>query len=238
MTVNRSAIKLSLASFSVTAILLVACCLISPQGARANPILDQSNPPSMGLGDYSSFQVAGRYRYMAQTFRVGISGTLTRIDFAAYHWYLEPLDWLLNHTNATGEPSPTSLAGGEAWQDPLWFDPEAFEFNSLDLAPYHIRVREGEVLAFHLGGYDPEGDYIQWIGSSTDQYLRGQGLVGEVRSPLDWPSVWEMDWPRYGPADLFFARFIEPIPEPSTLMLLGIGILGLIGYGWWTKTVR
>ncbi len=78
------------------------------------------------------------------------------------------------------------------------------------------------------------GDY-SWLvnnlnepGGDADFYAFGQRFTRPSSSPVWFASV-QFD------IDMGFKTYVTPIPEPSTFLLLGTGLLGLLGYGWRTR---
>ncbi len=131
----------------------------------------------------------------------------------------------------------------------------------------HLDVIGGRLVEFHgflytgegFGTIDVPGSYLsyaQGINNSGDIVGYYQDATGKHGFLYTGGSFTAIDVPgssntyAYGINDRgqivgwysddvgIYGFLATPIPEPSTLALLGVCILGLIGYGWWTKTVR
>ena len=79
---------------------------------------------------------------------------------------------------------------------------------------------------------DPQGvavddNFIYWTDANEKQILRG-AIDGSGSATLLFGVA---DYPDF-PNILGSPRFIAIIPEPSTLTLAGIGLIGLLAYGW------
>jgi hypothetical protein len=83
------------------------------------------------------------------------------------------------------------------------------------------------------GGDGPGGD-PDYNGNWID-------LTNAAAFPVDWTHISNIGFnigenvPIGSPADYTYEAHISPIPEPSTIILLGFGFLGLAAYGWRRK---
>jgi hypothetical protein len=197
---------------SLVSILLIC----GAQRIEATPILDQSfephftNPfPLLGIAPDDSG---------AQTFTVGITGILTQVDvfverngFANLRFDVRP-----TISRVPIEDDDKAVASVTV---PASTVPFPVAFLSLDVSSWGAAVSQGDVLAIVLSGNS------RWFGAFDDSYPGGAAYFR--RFP---------DIPLFAPTtsirDVGFRTFvepsIEPIPEPSTLMLISIGMFGLI----------
>jgi len=195
--------------------------------AHAIPVLDQifdpGTPPSWqaGIGSPGSpFELD-----TAQTFTVGLSGTLTQVDvlvkIETFYGSSATLDWDIRPTSggAPLESAGSALISGTINTGlPL----TSYQFVTLDLLPAGISVTTGDQLAIVLS---TSFGSMGWGGSSGDYYADGAAF--QRPDFVTWNTFQEQEG-----FDLGFKTFVDstPIPEPTTMLLLGSGLIGLFGF--------
>jgi hypothetical protein len=214
-------------SWAVTALTL----LWGGEGqARADLVLDQFNTPTntgeaIVVGNPSPFDEA-------QTFTVGVTGTLARIDFLVREDSTSTGN-LLFDIRATNGGVPVAdnmavLASVVVPHGTVPTDPLTMTYTGIDVSSFGLSVTEGEMLAIVLRT-DTGGRYLWKNGAPV--YTRGEPFFREPNVGPDWRS-WSSAGANF---DFAFRTYVDTtvaVPEPSTLTLLGIGTLSLLGYGW------
>jgi len=205
---------------SLRACLLAAALTLATTSAFAVPVLDQEHDNTgMGVGTSTNGNVAE----VGQTFTVGIAGTLDRIDVLMFRLggIFDPTgDPILSvYNTSAGLPTGAPLISVSVPEATVPFDNEAFI--AFDVSSANLAVNVGDVLAWGIRTTSEVGPY--WILNDGDiglpeDYTAG---VGVRRFP---PG----DWSAMSPAsDHGFRSWVTPVPEPSTVALLAIGLIGL-----------
>jgi hypothetical protein len=198
--------------------------------AGAVPVLDQSFQPQnplLLLGTASEGN-------SAQTFTVGITGILSQVDVLVEQNGPFPELRLDVRPTVQGLPMEDDNAALASVTVPLAAIPFPRAFLSFDVSSFGIHVSEGELLAIVLTGNARWYGVAPGIGTpivvealaplADDPYPRGAAYF---RGP---PGAPTFGLPGGGSlvADLGFRTFVDVVPEPTTLMLFGIGVLGLM----------
>ena len=187
----------------------IVILLIAPR-CYANPILDQSY-----FGPYRNFVYSGCCD-AAQTFTVGLAGTLAQVSLDLYDLYpgLHGGPTLQILPTFSGVPSGNPLDVLATISLP---EVSSSQLLAVDVSSFNIHVNVGDVLAIAI---DASFDWIAGSDTLGPMYPGGmaytRGLDQTVWSPI--PSL-----------DLGFQTFVS-VPEPAAVWLLGLGMLGLIGY--------
>lgn len=198
-----------------TSAAVLALVLCGIRHAAAVPILDQSFVPQ---DPHSFFGTGGTNLNSAQTFTVGITGMLSQVDVLVEKNGPDELRLDVRPT-VDGLPIEDDNAALASVTVPFATIPSPRAFLSFDVSSFGVRVSQGELLAIVLTGN------ARWYGVTPelgpdDPYLGGaayfRGLPGAFFPPFD------------GRADLGFRTFVDAIPEPPTIMLFGIGVVGLV----------
>ncbi|HOW68300.1 MAG TPA: PEP-CTERM sorting domain-containing protein [Candidatus Paceibacterota bacterium] len=169
---------------------------------------------------------------VVQTFEVGLSGVLDRIDMEIARSIVpapEGLTFEVRSTLPDGSPASSVLAGIFILAESV---STSFQFISVDLKPFGLKVREGDVLAMVLrtddglreGGYDP----FVWHGDAPGDYSRGTVYIDRGTG-----------FGLLSGYDLGFRTYIDTtaIPEPSSLALLFSGAVLMHGMGYGRKFI-
>lgn len=197
--------------------LIALAVLFVSSPVAATPIQDQffdpGPSPSLATGRLDK----------AQTFTVGITGTLTRVDVDISRGSTADLLFDIRPTVA-GVPVESDGITLAAVTVPASNIPTTRGFFSVDINSFGVSVTAGEILAIVLrSDLDQVLDYT-WYGHTIDGYALGHHFF---RHPPGWPRpTW---WSDVAGSDLGFKTFVEPVPVPSTLLLLGSGMIGVIG---------
>lgn len=198
-------------------------------------ILDQHLEPGAAVTFKSGI---GGALDKAQTFTVGITGYLTRIDVFVNRLNRSVDGDLLfdvrpSLSGVPLEQESEAFARGVVARDDVMvgtnsFYSSNFQWISLDISNFGVFVNKGDVLAVVLrsSGGDEWVDY-RWGGYTSNPYLDGKQLFrdGGVGNPAWTPG--RAGNPGAENLDTCFRTYVQPIPEPGTLVLFGGGLVGL-----------
>jgi hypothetical protein len=206
-------------------LIALAFVFASAGNAVSQVILDQHLEPA--AGNLSSGIDSGFSK--AQTFTVGVTGVLARIEVLLALGN-GPGDLLVDVRPTSGavpvESAALALASARL---PFSTVPPAFGFVSVDLSSFAAPVTTGEVLAIVLRA---ENASFSWLGDAGSNSYPAGAHYFEVPGFSSWaPTV-------IGNDDMGFRTFVDvsAVPEPSSLTLIALGAIGLIGSVWrrWT----
>ncbi len=193
---------------------LLAWTCISSQ-ANSAVVLDQAYVPPTPPPAVTGF---GAGEYAAQTFTVGVAGTLDHVDVLMHESSTGSGDLAIDIRPTSGgvpvENNALVLASGSiaSASFPQFPPDQSFAWVSLDVSAANIYVMPGEVLAISMTPASSDGAF-GWAGSSFSGYVRGQTFA---REPA---SSWEVN----PPSDLIpgftygFKTYVNT-PEPSTIV--------------------
>ena len=181
----------------------------------ATPILDQvsfENPHTPAVASTLN------YRDIAQTFTVGISGTLTRVDIPILKSPSLTTDPIFDIRRTVGgipvEDDNDILASITVPNESMSSDLPRVFFPIEDL---NVLVNSGDVLAMVLRIPDEPttNGEVSWSVVFEDQYSRGNRFIrDEAWTDTPWSNGWSND--TIADHDLVFRTFVDPIPEPSS----------------------
>jgi hypothetical protein len=194
------------ASFRMFALVSLACLLTFALPASADTI-DQQSGFTAGFSGLS----LGGGGFLAQTFTAGVNATLTGVSIASFG-FGGPFTLSIYDTQASGAPGTTLLASTTVGA--------SNSFGVQITFPVGFAQSAGTTYAIVLqvaGAASPA-----WVlAGSGDQYSGGQGYFsvdGVNWSPLTSAS---------SAGDFTFQTYVNPVPEPGTLALLGSGVAGI-----------
>jgi hypothetical protein len=114
------------------------------------------------------------------------------------------------------------LYPGVAWL-PTGFTPTANEWF------YVALVRDNGTTAMYVNNTTPIDDGVSTPQAASAQFTIGSGTIGYLKGSADEVRVFHFAEGGFSAADLLISH---TIPEPSTLTLLAIGLVGLLAYAW------
>jgi PEP-CTERM motif len=159
----------------------------------------------------------------AQTFTVGVSGNLTRVELVLTNDFGFGTAMLDLRPTLGGVPvEDGALALAHAPLSATTTDPKTpTALVAADLSAFIIPVVRGDVLALVL-----QGPNANWWGQTNATYGRGELYT---RSPSLGMATFTKpvgNSPSELPYDLAFRTWVDPapIPEPGTLLLVGAGV--------------
>jgi hypothetical protein len=215
--------------------ILIGVCLTLAIGTPsvATAVLDQQNVINTS-GDWTYDELfhlgsnPDTFNQFAQIFTVGVAGTLSIVEVEAYHSFATHGPMLVDiwNTNA-GLPDP-SVSLAHWFIDDTNSSMTAGTFVSLDLGSEAFAVSPGEIYAivFSSNNSTYQGGRLLVRGTS-DTYAGGDSFSRRIYSDYTSATSWDSNGSDYG-----FRTFvdIQNVPEPSTMLLLCSGLLGILGF--------
>jgi len=214
---------------SATLILTVLTLFIGGIGqSQADMILDQSVPY------YNDGTSINSETALAQTFTVGVSGTLSAINLSL--WQIDatsPLNIYVVHPNSNGVPPTNTNSALGSFSLPassVPFNPGTF--TTVNVLSSDIPVTAGEQLAIILQNNVIGNGYFFDYGTS---YSGGSGFgTDSPNPPFDWIGT---GGPPNTSPTFSFQTYVA-VPEPSSFILLGVVVVfGFIAYRRRRRTV-
>ena len=162
---------------------------------------------------------------VAQTFTVGITGTLTRVDLQIFRGdpqSASPLVLEMRRTLVDGLPDESD-AGLLAVLPITAVLPRLIiappNLVQVELGPQSVPVDTGDILSISLHSMAAPNEWYLWA-SGAPAYNRGSGFF---RSEFTGGAY------RYAGTDLGFRTFVVPIPEPSSFVCAVVSAAALFG---------
>ncbi len=94
----------------------------------------------------------------------------------------------------------------------------------------HFDVVENWVIGQGLGGFDVFTVAAHEIGHAIG--LDHTGVAGSLMNPFYTEDFYGLQADDIAGAQFLYGAAVTAVPEPSTVMLLSMGIVGMLGYGW------
>jgi hypothetical protein len=189
--------------------------------ARGAVVLDQSFDPTGHITLNAGIAGSSSNQERAQTFKVGVTGFLTRVDVFSEVFFTPKGSLImdLRGTVANGAPDPalTPLGVLATVSVPATSFPAApngaFVTFTLD-TPLPVFANTTLAIGLHVSS---GGSTFGLLGSTGDPYVPGKEYE---RQPPN------HNWANEADYDLGFRTFVEPVPLPSGL---GAGIFAAVG---------
>ena len=172
------------------------------------------------VGPYNTGANIGEgYQFVAMTYTAGITGTLAGLNVDVLGLNSNYPLHVAIHGVSQNEPTSTIL--GDAL-----LATNGADLSQLITFPNQIAQTAGSEYAIVLDYQTAAGSGLGkgvWKGYSSGGYNGGQLFYSND----------SVNWTTNGPDwDLHFRTYSTPVPEPSTLALLGMSAFGLLAWAW------
>jgi hypothetical protein len=190
---------------------------------QAQLVLDQGFDPTGQITVASGIGGINTNQYRAQTFQVGLSGTLGEVDVYMRRFPTSGIGgnmiFEIRRQTASGVPSDVSSDSLLSIPIPSARFSTSLGFLPIDVSSVNLHVSAGDKLAivFHADVNTPSNVAYQWLGQNNNPYLNGNSLE-EVVGNHSWGNEGLPN------ADLGFETYMfVPVPEPVHIPVYVIG---------------